>query len=173
MEKEHYDPYYRDFPSNVVPVRTPFTRPGHHDAGHVFLYVTNKWKRWSLLLDKTQASTVYEEARQRIPGGICQLWLMEKRYSTHKPPSRRPSGNRVRRSTFPDRNDLSDKLGHRIQSGQVLVVFKEPSQSDTQQGDVISYHFREADAIAAAETYTRRHDRRAIVGLLLWDAIWI
>ena len=172
MEKENYDPYYRDFPLNIVPVRTPFTRPGRHDAGHVFIYMTNKWRRWSVLLDETRINGVYEEARQRIPGGLSQFWLLEKRYSTYKPRSRRPSGNRGRRNAFSDHNDPSVKLGHRIQPSQVLVVFKEPSQSDTRQGDVISYHFREADAIAAAETYTRQHDRRAIVGLLLWDTIW-
>lgn len=172
MEKERYDPYYRDFPSNVVPVRTPFTRPGRHDAGHMFLYVTNKWKRWSLLLDETQATGIYEEARQRIPGGICQLWLVEKRYSTHNPRSR-PSGKRARGNAPSDHHDPAVKLSYRIQPDQVLIVFKEPSRSDTLPGDIISYHFRETDAIAAAETYTRQHARRAIVGLLLWDTIWL
>jgi hypothetical protein len=173
MEKESYDPYYRDFPSNVVPIRTPFTRPGRHDAGHVFIYMTNKWKRWSVLLDETRVNGVYEEARQRIPGGLSQFWLLEKRYSTHKPRSRRSAGDRGRGNAPPDHNDPSVKLGYRIQPDQVLVVLKEPSRSDTLEGDVISYHFTEADAIRAAETYTRRHDRRAIVGLLLWDTIWL
>ncbi|MGE0684307.1 MAG: hypothetical protein AB7P69_25790 [Candidatus Binatia bacterium] len=172
MEKERYDPYYRDFPSNVVPVRTPFTRPGRHDAGHVFFYVTNKRKRWSLLLDKTQANSIYEEARQYIPGGICQLWLVEKRYSTHKPRSR-SLGNRERRTTFLAHREPSTQASHYTQSDQILVVLKEPIPSDRLQGDILSYHFRETDAIAAAETYTRQHARRAIVGLLLWDTIWI
>lgn len=113
MEKEKYDPYYRAFPSNVVPIRTPFTRPGCRDAGHVFLYVMNTQKRWSLLLDETRAVGIYEEARQRIPDGICQLWLVEKRYSTRKPRSPRPPGSRVRGNASLDHNDPSVKLGYR------------------------------------------------------------
>jgi hypothetical protein len=41
------------------------------------------------------------------------------------------------------------------------------------QGDVLSYHLEEAAAVAAAETYTRQHHRRAVVGLLLWDEMWL
>ena len=172
MEKELYDPYYRDFPSNVVPVRTPFTRPGRLDAGHVFIYVTNKRRRWTLLLDKTRMSAIYEEARQYIPGGISQLWLVEKRYSTHKPRSR-PLGNRTRADTSLDHNEPPAKRAHQIQSDQILVVLKEPLHSDALEGDIVSYHFREAEAILVAETYARRHNHRTIVGLLLWDQIWL
>lgn len=172
MEQEKYDPYYRNFPSNVVPIRTPFTRPGGHDAGHVFIYMTNKWKRWSVLLDEARVNEVYEEARQRIPGGLSQFWLLEKRYSTHK--SRRLSLSAPRRSNAPsDHIGAPAKLEPRVPSGAVLVTLKEPSRYATRQGDVLSYHFQEADAVAAAEAYTRRHHRRAIVGLLLWDTIWL
>ena len=57
-------------------------------------------------------------------------------------------------------------------SGKTLVVLREPEHSYTRQSDILSYHFDEAAAVAAAETYTRRHHRRAVVGLLLWDEAW-
>ena len=95
--QEHYDPYYRDFPSNLLPVRTPFTRAGQHDAGQVFIYMTRKWVRWSLLLDHTRMERIYDEARECIPSGFSQFWLLEKRYSTKKPRMRsgppRPAGS--------------------------------------------------------------------------------
>src|SRR5690242_15851649 len=78
MEKELYDPYFRTLPSNVTPERTPFTRSGRNDAGHLFICTTNKWRRWSLLLDKMHRDGIYEEALQYIPRGIFQLWLVEK-----------------------------------------------------------------------------------------------
>lgn len=172
MDEEKYDPYYRDFPSNVVPVRTPFTRPGRHDAGHVFIYLTNKWRRWSVLLDETRADAVYEEARQRIPGGLSQFWLLEKRYSTH---NLRDSFLRERRRRSAPGNQVGAPAARaqQVSSGKVWVTLREPSQYSTRQGDVLSYHFQEADAVAAAEAYTRRHNRRAIVAVLLWDTIWL
>ena len=172
MEKEQYDPYYRDLPSSLVPVRTPFTRPGQHDAGQVFIYLTNKWKRWSLLLDKACIDGIYSEARQYIPRGLSQFWLLEKRYSTHKLRVR-PFGNHPRRNVSFDHSDFPAELDRPAWPGQPLVVLREPSRYYTQSGDVLSYHLREADAVAAAEAYTRRHHRRAIVGLLLWDEMWL
>jgi hypothetical protein len=165
MEKATYDPYYRDLPSNVMPARTPFTRPGQRDAGHVFIYMTHKWKRWSLLLDKTCVENVYEEARLYIPRGFAQLLLLEKRYSTLNP------------KIFTAQN-LSKKSKHAQtiqppEPGRPFVVLREPIPSDTPQGDVLSYHLEEAAAITAAETYTRQHHRRAVVGLLLWDTMWL
>src|SRR5262245_5037227 len=172
MEKGRNDPYYRDFLSNVVPLRTPFTRSGRHDAGQVFIYMTNMWKRWSLLLDKARADGVYVEARQHIPRGISQFWLLEKRYSTHKVRAW-PIGNRPRRNTPLAQKDFPAEMARGVWPGKLLVVLKEPSQYYTPQGDVLSYHLQEAEAIAAAESYTRRHHRRAIVGLLLWDELWL
>ncbi len=172
MEKEKYDPYYRDFPSNVVPVRTPFTRPGQHDAGHVFIYMTNKWKQWSLLLDKTCIDGIYNEARQYVPSGFSQFWLLEKRHSTHKLRVL-PFGSRAWRNAQLDQSDFPAELDRQVGSGRPLVVLREPARYYTQQGDVLSYHLQEAEAVAAAETYTRRHNHRAVVGLLLWDEMWL
>jgi len=172
METEQYDPYYRDFPSNVVPVRTPFTRPERQDAGQVFIYLTNMWKRWSLLLDKTQANTVYDEARRCVPHGISQFWLVEKRYSTQQLRVT-PSANPVRRHTRSAQSTFPAELDRPDPSGKLLVVLREPARYYTPQGDVLSYHFGEAEAVAAAERYTRRHHRRAIVGVLLWDEMWL
>ena len=83
-----YDPYYRDFPSNLLPARTPFTRAGQGDAGHVFVYMTRKWIRWSMVLDRTRLDLIHDEARQCIPPGFSQFWLLEKRYSTTRPGGR-------------------------------------------------------------------------------------
>jgi hypothetical protein len=171
MEQEKYDPYYRDFPSTVLPARTPFTRPGQYDAGHVFVYLTNTRKRWSLLLDQARKDSIYNEARQRIPRGLSQFWLLEKRYSTHKPRAR-ALRDRPRSNIPPDHTAPPARPDHSTWPGKLLVVLREPYQYYTQQSDVISYHFEEAKAIAAAETYTRRRNRRAIVGLLLWDEVW-
>jgi len=173
MEKEKYDLYYRDFPSNVVPVRTPFTRSGCHDAGHVFIYMTNTWKRWSLLLDGARAESVYHEARQHIPRGISQLWLLEKRYSTRRVRAL-SSSVQARKNITTALNNLPTKPGHHLSSGRPLIVLREPVQDDdARQDDVISYHFQETAAITTAETYTRRYHRRAIVGVLIWDEMWL
>lgn len=171
MEKEPYDPYYRDLPSNLLPVRTPFTRSGRHDAGHVFIYVTNKSKRWSVLLNETHLESLYDEARQYIPRGISQFWLLEKRYSTHKPGVTNVP-NRARNSTRIDQGNSPTESNRQLGSGKTLVVLREPEHSYTRQSDILSYHFSEAAAVASAEIYTRRHQRRAVVGLLLWDEAW-
>lgn len=172
MEKELYDPYYRDLPSSIVPARTPFTRSGPLDAGHLFIYMTHKWKRWSLLLDKSCADNIYEEARLYIPRGFSQFLLLEKRYST-KTEKVLPSHSPTQRRTPLGHNTRSTEIAPRAEEGRPLVVLREPVRSDTPQGDVISYHLEEAAAVAAAETYTRHHHRRAIVGLLLWDEMWL
>jgi hypothetical protein len=171
MEREKYDPYYRDLPSVVVPVRTPFTRSGWNDADHLFIYVTNKSKRWSVLLDKTHIESLYDEARQYIPRGISQFWLLEKRYSTHK-----PEGKDITRRTQnrPPANPRDSSLGSGRQdgTGRTLVVLREPEPTFARQSDILSYHFNEIEAVTAAESYTRRHRRRAVVGVLLWDEAW-
>src|SRR5258707_704240 len=172
MEKKPYDQYYRNSPSSLVPVRPPFTRPGRADAGHVFIYLTNMWKRWSLLLDETRAPSVYQEARQCVPHGISQFWLLEKRYSTFL--SRGGLATTlVRRQTKTAQNNFAAGADHPDRSGQLLVVLQDPTQTFTEKGDVVSYHFVEADAIIAAETFTRQHRRRAIVAILLWDELWL
>ncbi len=172
MEKKPYDPYYRNFPSSIVPARTPFTRSGRADAGHVFIYLTNMWRRWSLLLDETRAHGVYQEARQCVPHGISQFWLLEKRYSTFLSRGT-PTAPRVRRQIKTAHNTLSTEANPPGRSGQLLVVLQDPSPTYAEQGDVLSYHFAEAEAIAAAETFTRQHRRRAIVAMLLWDELWL
>jgi hypothetical protein len=172
MEKEIYDPYFRHLPSILVPLRTPFTRPGRHDAEHLFIYMTNQWKRWSLLLDKTCKERIYEEVRQYIPRGIFQLWLVEKRYSTQT--SRGHSmGNRRQRPVRLEQGDARSELDQQGEASRPLVVLREPMPDHTLQGDVLSYHLKETDAIAAAESYTRNHHRRAIVGMVLWDEMWL
>ena len=171
MEREKYDPYYRDLPSVIVPVRTPFTRSGRNDADHLFIYVTNKSKRWSVLLDKTRIESLYDEARQYIPRGISQFWLLVKRYSTHKPGGRDITRRAQNRAPA---NPRDSSLGPDRQggTGRTLVVLREPEPTFARQSDILSYHFDETEAVTAAESYTRRHRRRAVVGVLLWDEAW-
>lgn len=170
-QTHQYDPYYRDFPSNLVPVRTPFTRSGQHDAGQVFVYMTRKWIRWSLLLDKTRIDSIYEEARQCIPAGFSQFWLLQKRYSTPKPGAR--SRSSAAPSTFPSKQFASPvELQRPVLEEKLTIVLREPPQQPDGQGDVLSYHLRETEAVAAAKAYTRQFRRRAIVALLLWDELW-
>lgn len=171
MEKEPYDPYYRDLPSYLVPVRTPFTRSGQHDVGHLFFYLTNRGKRWSLLLNKERIDGMYDEARQYVPRGISQFWLLEKRYSTNKP-NVQESTNRVRPRAPVLPQKSAEGTDQQTGTGKTLIVLREPEQTHIRQSDIVSYHFVEADAVAAAENYTRRHHRRAVVGLLLWDEPW-
>ncbi len=172
MPPEPYDPYYRNFPSTLVPVRTPFTRSGRHDAGHVFIYLTNLWKRWSLLLDETCGLGLYDEARQCVPRAISQLWLVEKRYSTQVARDQFAT-RRARSAPTTGRNTPLPPAEHAPSSGNVLVVLREPAHTQARQSDIVSYHFEEADAIIAAETYTRQQHRRALVGKLLWDELWL
>jgi hypothetical protein len=171
MEREKYDPYYRDLPSVVVPVRTPFTRSGWNDADHLFIYVTNKSKRWSVLLDKTRIESLYDEARQYIPRGISQFWLLEKRYSTHKPGGKDVTRRTQNRAPANPR-DSSPGPDRQGGTGRTLVVLREPEPTFARQSDILSYHFDEIEAVTAAESYTRRHRRRAVVGVLLWDEAW-
>lgn len=171
METEQYDPYYRDLPSTLMPARTPFTRPGRHDAGQMFIYVTNKAKRWSVLLDKARIEGLYDEARQYVPRGISQFWLLEKRYSTHKLGVNNIQG-RSRSGGRGNQGDSATKSDRQDESGRTLVVLHEPEHTFTRQSDIVSYHFAEAEAVVAAESYTRRYHRRAVVGLLLWDEAW-
>jgi hypothetical protein len=171
MATLQYDPYYRDLPSSLMPVRTPFTRSGHHDVGQLFIYVTNKAKRWSVMLNKTGIDGIYEEARQYIPRGISQFWLLEKRYSTEK-----SGGNRNTHRTRPrPQVTTSESISHPnllLGVPKTIVLLREPEPSNTRQSDILSYHFNEAEAVIAAETYTRRFHRRAVVGILLWDEPW-
>ena len=169
---DHYDPYYRDFPSNLLPTRTPFTRAGHHDTGQVFIYMTRKWVRWSLLLDHTRIERIYDEARECIPSGFSQFWLLEKCYSTQKSRTRSGSSRSVasrqskasgERANEPQPTALEEKL---------YVTLREPPQQPDGKGDMLSYHLHESEAVAAADAYTRQQHRRAVVGLLLWDELW-
>lgn len=172
METASYDPYYRHLPSALVPARTPFTRPGRLDAGHVFVYLTSLWKRWSLLLDERSGLGLYDEARQCIPRGISQLWLVEKRYSTQLP--RDPSAvRRTPPALASRRSPLPPSTAQERPGGNLLVVLCEPARVYARQNDIVSYHFEEAEAVAAAELYTRRRHRRALVGRLLWDELWL
>ena len=171
MEHEKFDPYYRDLPANLIPARTPFTRSRQLDVGQLFIYLTNKGKRWSLLLNRACIDTIYEDARNYIPRGISQFWLLEKRYSTFKPPL---NTTRTHPRMHPYISPRSDRA-HATQPqeiGKTLVVLREPEPSPTRQSDIVSYHLVEAEAVTAAETYTRRHHRRAVVGALLWDEPW-
>lgn len=165
---DHYDPYYRNFPSNLLPVRTPFTRAGQHDAGQVFIYMTRKWVRWSLLLDHTRLERIYGEARECIPSGFSQFWLLEKRHSTQKPRMRSGSS----RPAGPDRGEGAAESHPTALAEKLYVVLREPLQQPDGKGDVLSYHLYEAEAVAAADAYTRQYRRRAVVGLLLWDELW-
>ena len=162
------DYYYRDFPSNILPARTPFTRVGQGDSGQLFIYVSNRRRRWSLLLAKDRVEEIYREARKQIPPGFAHVWLLEKRYST------RPANfhARARPQSPPanpqDRGNRTPVTG----LGESLIVLAEPSQSPGVQGDVLSYHLQESKAVEAAEEYTKWHRRRAVVGLLVWDDYW-
>jgi len=57
-----------------------------------------------------------------------------------------------------------DTKADRMRDGCHTASFlKEFSRCYTQQDDVLSYHLQEAAATAAAETYTRRHNRRQLL----------
>ena len=166
MDTTQPDFYYREFPSNVLPARTPFTRSGRGDAGLLFIYVSNRRQRWSLLLDKERVEQIYPEARKQVPPGFAHIWLLEKRYST------RPVGAHARaKHPHPgshEQGNPSPVTG----LGESFVLLAEPSESPGVQGDVLSYHLQEDAAIEAAEEYTKWHRRRAVVGLLVWDDYW-
>ena len=167
MDTTPPDYYYRDFPSQVLPTRTPFTRAGRGDAGLLFIYISNRRQRWSVLLAKEQVEHIYPEARKQIPSGFAHVWLLEKRYST------RPVGFHTRTKHpsplhQPAQGDRTPVTG----LGESFILLAEPSPAPGVQGDVLSYHLQEGAAIEAAEEYTRRYRRRAVVGLLVWDDYW-
>ena len=132
-QDDRYDPYYRNFPSNLLPVRTPFTRAGHHDAGHVFIYMARKWIRWSLLLDHSRIERIYDEARECIPSGFSQFWLLEKCYSTQKPHLRNRSSRTVASSQSKASDGISGELASEPHSTgleeKLYVALREPRSS--------------------------------------------
>ena len=167
MDTTSPDYYYRDFPSQVLPTRTPFTRVGRGDAGLLFIYISNRRQRWSVLLDKERVEHLYPEARKQIPPGFAHVWLLEKCYST------RPAGFHTRTKHPhplhpPAQGDRTPVTG----LGESFILLAEPSPAPGVQGDVLSYHLQEGAAIEAAEEYTKRSRRRAVVGLLVWDDYW-
>ena len=164
MAKRPYDPYYRNFPSTALPARTPFTRSGRGDAGYVFFYLTHRKPNWSLLLDKSRLEYIYAEAQERIPKDFTQFLLLEKVYSTPKPHGR-PNLPRPAPPSQPAAKPAPD-------GSHTLIVLREPDPIFTEQGDLVSYHLHEGEAIAAADTYTRLNQHRALVGLLVWDERW-
>lgn len=172
--RPEYDPYYRNFPSNALPVRTPFTRSGRNDAGYVFFYLTHKKPNWSLLLEKSRMEFIYAEADLRIPRDFTQFLLLEKRYSTRTLQSRARRAAHPRSITPPaEQETLGSSSDSSVESSSTtLIVLREPDPILTKQGDIVSYHLQEDEAIVAAEAYTRQNKRRAIVGLLLWDERW-
>ncbi len=172
--RPRYDPYYRDFPSNALPARTPFTRSGRNDAGYVFFYLTHKKPNWSLLLEKSRMDYIYAEADMRIPRDFTQFLLLEKRYSTPKLQSRARRAAHPRSITPPPQQEtLGNSSDSSVRSfSNTLIVLREPDPILIKQGDIVSYHLQEDEAIAAAEAYTRQNNHRAIVGLLLWDERW-
>ena len=163
MLDSSYDPYYRNFPSTALPARTPFTRSGRKDAGYVFFYLTHKKPNWSLLLEKSRMEYIYAEAGLRIPKDFTQFLLLEKLYSTGKANAAASSHRKTAVSQPPATS---------YAAATTLLVLREPDPVLTGQGDIVSYHLQPDEAIAAAETYTRLHNRRAIVGALLWDERW-
>lgn len=172
--RPRYDPYYRDFPSNALPARTPFTRSGRNDADYVFFYLTHKKPNWSLLLEKSRMEYIYAEADLRIPRDFTQFLLLEKRYSTRPLQSRARRVAQPRSSTPPAEQEATGNTNDSsVKSfSNTLIVLREPDQILTKQDDIVSYHLQEDEAIAAAEAYTRQNNRRAVVGLLLWDERW-
>ena len=172
--RPEYDPYYRNFPSNALPVRTPFTRSGRNDAGYIFFYLTHKKPNWSLLLEKSRMDYIYAEADMRIPRDFTQFLLLEKRYSTQTSQSRaRRSGRPRSIPPLPEQQTVASDSGSSANSSSnTLIVLREPDPVLTKQSDIVSYHLREDEAIAAADTHTRQNNRRALVGLLLWDERW-
>jgi hypothetical protein len=173
IPRPQYDPYYRDFPSNALPARTPFTRSGRNDAGYIFFYLTHKKPNWSLILEKSRMDYIYAEADMRIPRDFTQFLLLEKRYSTQTSQSRARRANHPRGSTPPQQeaqNKANDPSAYSFSN--TLIVLREPDPILTKHSDIVSYHLEEDEAVAAADAYTRQNNRRALVGLLLWDERW-
>lgn len=116
-------------------------------------------------MEKSRMEYIYEEAALRIPKDFTQFLLLEKIYSTRKPHASANSQRKTMTSHPP-----AAPLGH--DSAATLLVLREPDPILTEQGDIVSYHLQQDEALAAAETYTRLNHRRAIVGALLWDERW-
>ena len=176
--RPEYDPYYRNFPSNALPVRTPFTRSGRNDAGYIFFYLTHKKPNWSLLLEKSRMDYIYAEADLRIPRDFTQFLLLEKRYSTQTSQSRARRRSHPRSVPPPQAAEYAEDKGSDSSNSsttsfsETLIVLREPDLVLTKQSDIVSYHLQEDEAIVAADTYTRQNNRRALVGSLLWDERW-
>lgn len=171
-----HDPYYRNFPSNALPARTPFTRSGRNDAGYIFFYLTHKRPNWSLILEKSRMDCIYAEADVHIPRDFTQFLLLEKRYSTQTSSSKARRVGRRRVRTLPQQetaNKASDNSSFVTNNfSNTLIVLREPDPILTKHSDIVSYHLEENEAVAAADTYTRLNNRRSLVGLLLWDERW-
>ncbi len=143
--------------------RQPFCRPERRSPARAEVTpaifsstCTHRKPNWNLLLDKSQLESIYAEAQERIPKDFTQFLLLEKVYSTPKPRSGLP---------HPPTQPAPD-------GSRTLVVLREPDPIFTEQGDLVSHHLHEGEAIAAADTYARFNQRRAVVGSLVWDERW-
>lgn len=163
------DPYYRIFPSNTTPSRTPFSRSGYADANHFFIYMTNR-KKWSLLLDKARLDQIFAEAQTIIPIGYNQLWLFEKIYSTKKAKIQQTAHGST--PLYESHKDYPADIERCNWPEQLFVVLMEPYLMQSHNSHVLSYHLHEHEAINTANDYTFIKNRRAVVGKMLWDAYW-
>ena len=163
------DPYYRNFLSNTLPIRTPFSRSGIKDRGHYFIYMTNS-RKWTLLLDRHKFEEIGDEAQKLIPMGYNQLWLFKKIYSTKRFPKKQSVGKSIADYSF--HNNYPSDLERKYWPNRLYVVLREPYTFSTIDGDVLSYCIKESDAIHEANIYTLQKNRRSVVGLMVWDLQW-
>lgn len=163
------DPYYRNFRSNAIPNRTPFSKSGIEDRGHYFIYMTNS-RKWSLLLDSQRFGEIENEVQKKILMGYNQLWLFMKIFSTKRLPKRQLVDGSIVDYTF--NREYPSALQRKHWPYRLYVVLREPYTFGTLDGDILTYCTAESDAINAANIYTLQKNRRAVVGLLIWDLQW-
>ncbi|NOY45954.1 MAG: hypothetical protein GXP50_10975 [Deltaproteobacteria bacterium] len=163
--------YQKEFPLSVRPWRTPFGTPGEPSDPVWFLYLTNREQRFTGLFPPSEG---WKEAAERcFPPGYTQLWLLEKRIAFHPRPGSKRRAPR-RSPLLPDPPvpyPSSEELPRERWPNRLFVVLREPYPKGAHH-DVVGAWASEEAAREAAERYTRDHNRRSVVGLLLADLGW-
>lgn len=162
--------FFGGMPGVLRPPRTPFGEPGRPSEPAAFYYFTNRMSgRFSYLLTDPLAREKldYLYFHPQHGPGYNQLWVFEKRYA-----SARPTDAQCDERPFRRHEHYPEGLARNDWPGRLLVLLREPDPRSPVSNDVLRYYLRENAAIKAADAYTRRQGRRAVVGLMLADLNW-
>ena len=147
--------------TSIPPLETHFEQTGHCTEDRWFIYMTNRFEgRWFYLM-------VEQDTRKR---GYSQLWLLKKIYASELPEGPSAPDEKGRKRTF--NPPYPKNLSRNDWPGRLYVIFREPIAVKYPHADIIGYRIKMESAIRRADQYASNYQRRAVVGLMVWDTAW-